>query len=308
MCLLVQLQGLSPTLLTHLRPFRVRDPKPQDAQAYASHLSREITSTLGAAMVQQAPSANTSTTADPASPAAAAEPAPSHLPTLVHTVMLEGCVQVAAWAAGAPSRHACGERPMSSAGTPPGPESAQSFEQGVLESLLAGSSLLRAAGPATLQAGNTVAVVGARAGAPSFAPLSMRLGCDGVAREEGGCADLQLLHAWPVCLPISAPSSTLYGGGAPTQPPICVEVCFAPARVAAAAGVKWLVAHAVLSDGSRVLLDEPLVLDAACPVARCAGLGFGAGHRCRLCQQGFDAVKNVMALALGPISSLPTLC
>jgi hypothetical protein len=204
----------------------------------------------------------------PASTGAAAA-TPLRLPTLVRTIVLEGCVQLIAWAVGArPPRPPYEEPPPAAAddGGAPQPGHVQRREQEVLQGLLAGSGLLRAAAAATLQAGATVATLHGAARAPSFAPLCGRAAGRGSIGAGGRVGvDLGLLYAWPCCLPTAASC----GDGAAVAAPTYVELRLAPASAAAAAGVRWLPARALLSDGAGVLLDAPLVLDTARPVARC---------------------------------------
>ncbi|KIY95416.1 hypothetical protein MNEG_12545 [Monoraphidium neglectum] len=256
---------------------KVRD-NPSDVQAYASRLSNEVSSSLGAAAAQLPAPASTSAPAAPLAAGVVAELASPRMPTLVQTVVLQGCAQLVGWAASARQRPARGEPLQPAASASPRPGCARLLEHCVIDNVLAGSALLRAAGAATLQTGSTVATLGGAARAPSLAPLCARAACGGV----NGCDDLPLLYAWPCCLPIIAPADTPRGGPggaggaggaggggtAAAQPPVSVEVWLAPASAAATAGVRRLQARALLTSSAGVLLDAPLELDAARPFAR----------------------------------------
>jgi hypothetical protein len=220
---------------------------PPDFHAYASRLSSEVAASLSAALATQLRGC--------AGGAAAA----ARLPTVVRAVVAEGCVQLVAWAAGALAHLAMGP-PVPLAGGDTAPAAADSgpqrLERGVVEEVVSGSELLRAAASATLQVGGTVATLRGGGGA-AFSQLSGRCAGSG-ACDSADRGDLQLQYAWPCCLPVAAAPCCAAAAGA------VLEVRLAPA----AAGVRALRARALLVDGADVLLDARLVLDTARPVVR----------------------------------------
>ncbi|GBF96453.1 hypothetical protein Rsub_09252 [Raphidocelis subcapitata] len=234
---------------------KVRD-HPADFGTYAARLSADVTAALGATLGGQPLQSE-----HPSAAAAA-------LPVVVRSLVTEGCVQLVAWAAARIAGHrgaaaAAPGEPGAADGGGGGQLPVRRLERGVLDGVLDGSELLRGARAATLQVGATVASV---ASAGERAGPSPR-------HDPHPCLDFEAIYAWPCCLAAGAP----HPAGAP---PPAIEVRLAPARAAAAAGLRVLRARALLADGARVLLDAPLLLDTADPVASIhlpAGLSLEAG-------------------------------
>lgn len=254
---------------------QVHDHAP-DFAAYATRLSNEFSSVLGTAMAAQQPC----TAALSASAAAAAQRV-SRLPTVVRSVITEGCVQLVAWVTSAAAQLVRSGRATgraAAAATCAEAPDPQHSEQDILDSLLDGSELLREARSATVQVGSAFAEISAGSD-PAVSPPAN-------STKPDEHPELHPLFAWPCCLAATTPGATASSGASGALD--VIEVHLSPARAAAAAGVQQLRVRALIVSGSDLLLDVPLVVDTRCPVARCVG------------HLAFDTFRLKVVVPLGP--------
>lgn len=227
---------------------------PTNFTSYATRLSDEVTSATARAIAQQA-----------LRPGVQLQQQQRRLPMLVKSIVVEGCVQLVAWAVSAAAQLV----PSARAGRHGDSEQRHAVEQDIMDAVLSGSPLLHGAASATMQVGGSVAAISAngRDAEPRVAHVVVSPDADDTQ------PDLQPLFAWPCCLEVARQDASNSGADSGSSrgqagASAVVEVQLAPALAAAAAGVRQVSVRVLLTSGTELLSDNPLLLETANPVAR----------------------------------------